>query len=224
MSAPKTTICFDLDGTLVNTAPDLFAALDHALSLKGYSPANKDSIRPIIGHGAKAMIIRAISGQNSQIDNIELDELWHNLIDHYANHIADQSHPFDGAEGSLTTLKAQGHSLTIITNKTMDLTEKLLDALNLSHYFTAITGADSFDFKKPDPRHLFETIKLAGGSNNQAIMVGDSKTDIETAIAANIPVIGVNWGYTDIPMADLKPNIIISHFDGLEAAIKSLTN
>ncbi len=226
MTSTKLTICFDLDGTLVNSAPDLFAALDHALLSKGYdknSLSAEAKIRPIIGHGAKAMIKRALSLKNVQLNDIEIDELWHILIDHYTIHSADQSHPYEGTIKALEELHNEGHILAVCTNKTIDLTIPLLEKLDLTKHFKAITGADSFPFKKPDARHLFETINQAGGEAKAAVMIGDSKTDILTASNASIPSVGVTWGYTDVPMPDLNPTHLINHFDELTNVIEKIT-
>ncbi len=223
MTNTKLTICFDLDGTLVNSAPDLFAALDHALISKGHDKSPHEKIRPIIGQGAKAMIKRALTLQNSLLDDNEIDELWHILIDHYAIHSADQTHPFDGTIKALEELIKRGHTLTVCTNKTIELTLPLLERLDLTKHFKAITGANSFPFKKPDARHLFETINIAGGDERKAVMIGDSKTDILTAKNAIIPSIGVTWGYTDIPMPELNPDHLINHFDELPDLIQTLS-
>lgn len=220
MNTNTLTICFDLDGTLVNSAPDLLSALDHALNSKGHKNSDHSSIRPIIGHGAKAMIISALQANKTILKDKDIDELWHILIDHYSIHSADQTHPFEGTLEVLEELKEQGHTLTICTNKTINLTLPLLEKLDLTKHFKAITGADSFPYKKPDPRHLFDTIAKAGGNNKAALMIGDSKTDIATAKNAGIPSVGVTWGYTEIPMIDLKPDHIISHFNELPQLAK----
>lgn len=251
MSKSKLTICFDLDGTLVNSAPDLLAALDHALTTNGHPASNHQDIIPIIGHGAKAMLTKALKNQglkNQALKNQELssqtntsnspqpepnhiDELWHILIDHYSIHIADQTHLFDGALETMETLKSEGHTLAICTNKTMNLTGPLLDKLDLTRHFSAICGADSFPYKKPDPRHLFSTIQQANNlqpaetpAQLPALMIGDSKTDIDTAKNANIKSVGVKWGYTDIPMEDLQPDYLISHFSELTEIVRDLAN
>jgi phosphoglycolate phosphatase len=224
MTSTKLTICFDLDGTLVNSAPDLFSALDHALQSKGYDKSSQSEIRPIIGQGAKAMIKRALNLKNIQLNDTEIDELWHILIDHYTIHSADQTHPFEGTVKALENLQSEGHILAVCTNKTIDLTLPLLEKLDLTKHFKAITGADSFSYKKPDARHLFETIKQAGGDAKAAVMIGDSKTDIQTATNASIPSIGVTWGYTDIPMPDLNPTHLINHFDELTNVIEKIAS
>ncbi|MBO6548454.1 MAG: HAD-IA family hydrolase, partial [Rhizobiales bacterium] len=124
---------------------------------------------------------------------------------------------------ALETLKNEGHTLAVCTNKTIELTLPLLERLDLTKHFKAITGANSFPFKKPDARHLFETIKKAGGNERKAVMIGDSKTDILTAKNANIPSIGVTWGYTEISMPELNPDYLINHFDELTNVINTLS-
>ncbi len=224
MTATKATVCFDLDGTLVDTAPDLFSALDHALAQQDLPKPDREAIRPIIGFGAKAMIRRALVLENPDTTpgDSQINMLWQSLIEHYTIHIADQSRPFEGVVPELKRLKASGHLLAVCTNKPIALTVSLLQKLDLMRYFAAISGADSFDFKKPDARHLKQSVLNAGGDPLHAIMVGDSKTDVETARNAGAPVIGVDFGYTDIPMKDLAPDRLISHFNEMEAAIKAL--
>lgn len=216
------TVCFDLDGTLINTAPDLLAALDHCLLTYGHKAADHSHIMPIIGQGAKAMLRRALSREAetataapTPLADSQIDEMWQTLIEHYTIHIADQSHPYEGVMNAITRLKDEKMKLAICTNKPMFLTEPLLEKLGISDVFDAICGADSFPFKKPDPRHLNETILKAGGTPARGLMIGDSRTDVETARNAALPVIGFDGGYTDIPMKDLQPDALISHYDEL---------
>ncbi len=226
MPSQKLTICFDLDGTLINSAPDLFNALDHCLISHSFPLSDHNKISPHIGQGAKAMIRKAL--EDSQLSAITSDEdliekLWHSFIDHYKIHSADHSHPFDGAVVAMELLSDEGHTLAVCTNKTEQLTLPLLDKLDLSKHFSAITCADSYPFKKPDPRHLLNTITKAGGTPPHALMIGDSRTDIETAKNADIPSIGVDWGYTDIPMHELSPDHLISHFNELPELIRKIS-
>jgi len=222
------TVCFDLDGTLVDTAPDLLAALDFCLAQKGYPLPDHDLIRPIIGQGAKEMIRRSVSlepmgaadGLATQappcpLSEEEIDDLWQVLIAYYAKHIAVKSAPFEGVVEALGALKQRGFLLAVCTNKPLYLTAPLLDQLNLTFYFDAISGADSFPYRKPDPRHLLDTITQAGGDRVTSVMVGDSKTDIDTARNANVPVIGVDFGYSEVTMESLKPDRMMSHYDEL---------
>ena len=223
MSPPSLTLCFDLDGTLVNTAPDLFNALDHSLEQFGHPKPDHTPIRPIIGQGAKAMQKKALAQfANTPPSSEELNEMWQTMIDHYAANIAEESHPYEGVIAVLKALKSAGHRTAICTNKPMFLTEPLLNTLNMTQHFDVITSADSYPFKKPDPRTLWETIKKAGGTPEHALMIGDSKTDIDTARNANIPVIGVTFGYTETPIDALAPDKIMSNYQELPELIEAL--
>ena len=227
MTKQPITLCFDLDGTLVDTAPDLLNALDSCLAQAGYPKPNHTLIRPIIGSGAKAMIKRAFeSDKNTQTlpDEKEIDCLWHHFIDHYSAHIADESRPFPGALKSLQTLKQAGYLLAICTNKPISLTTPLLEALNLTPLFDAVVGINSTPFAKPDARVLQSTVQAAGGNIQSAIMVGDSKTDIDAARNANIPVIGVTFGYSEHPIESLLPDKIMNHYEELQLLIDQIIN
>jgi phosphoglycolate phosphatase len=149
--------------------------------------------------------------------------LFDQFLRHYADHLVDQTRLFPGAEQALERLSARGHILAVCTNKNEDLSRKLLEALGVGSHFAAICGRDTFPFCKPDPRHLTETVRLARAWPTAAIMVGDSSTDIETARAANVPVIAVPFGYTDVPVARLAPDVVIEHFDEIDAAIAQLS-
>ena len=140
----------------------------------------------------------------------------------YQDHIADQSRPYPGLEAALDRLGAHGFTLAVCTNKYEALSLRLLDALGLTSRFAAICGQDTFPMKKPDPESLRLTIARAGGDAARAVMVGDSETDVSVARAAGIPVIGVDFGYTRIPMADLLPDRLIGHFDALPQAVLEL--
>ncbi len=218
----KPTICFDLDGTLIDTAPDLLNALDHCLITDGFEKADRSAIRPIIGNGAKAMIEQSLEIQAKKAEAItpaRLEALWEIMINHYAANITAESRPFEGVEAALKALKKTGFPLAVITNKPLFLTIPLLDTLDLTHLFDQITGGDSYPHKKPDPRTLHETVRQAGGTPPLAIMVGDSKTDIDTALNANTPSIGVTFGYTEQTMQSLNPDKLMTHFDQLEGFV-----
>jgi phosphoglycolate phosphatase len=219
-SAP--TLVFDLDGTLVDTAPDLINALNFVLDREGLPPVPLQSARNMIGAGARKLIERGLEleGRVAGIDDIS--RLTADFIDYYAAHIADASRPFDGLENALDDLQALGYRFAVCTNKLEWLSKRLLDQLGLSSRFSAICGADTFGISKPDPAILQQTILRAGGQLSSSIMVGDAGPDIGVARRVGVPVIGVEFGYTDVPMADLKPDRLIKHMRELPAAVRSL--
>jgi len=218
----RPTIVFDLDGTLVDTAPDLLRALDFALEKDGLNPPDDHQARNFIGGGARAMIERALAHSRVQFGKEKVDAMFRQFLIHYEDHIADHSRPFPGLEHALARLADEGALLAVCTNKMERYAVKLLEALKLADRFAFIAGSDSFAFKKPDPRHLTETIARAGGRPERAVLVGDSETDVITAKAAEIPVIAVSFGYTDIPPAALGADRLIHKYEDLPAAVMDL--
>jgi phosphoglycolate phosphatase len=216
------TVVFDLDGTLVDTAPDLIGALNFILAREGLAPVPLKSARTLIGAGVRRLLERGleVDGRHASVE--DLDRLTADFIDYYADHIADASRPFDGLESALDDLKAQGYRFAVCTNKLEGLSKLLLDRLGLSARFAAICGADTFGVSKPDPAILQQTVARAGGQLSTAIMVGDAGPDIGVARRAGIPVIGVEFGYTDVPIAELKPDRLIGHMRELPAAVEAL--
>lgn len=213
MAAP--IIVFDLDGTLVDTAPDLLESLNHALEVGGLTKADKAMLRGFVGHGGRVMIERAFAAQGTPLEQEMLDQLLAAFLEHYTRNIPGQSLPYPGVAEAIARFSAAGYRLAVCTNKLESLSLALLAALGIDHHFGAICGADTFGFRKPDPRHLTETILRAGGSPECAVMVGDSRTDIDTAKAAGIPVVAVDFGYTDRHVREFEPSRVISHFDEL---------
>jgi phosphoglycolate phosphatase len=221
MTSPR-MIVFDLDGTLVDTAPDLISALNYVLDREGLPPVPLQSARTMIGAGARKLIERGLEleGRSMSIDDVS--RLTKDFIDYYAAHIAEASRPFEGLEDALDDLQAAGCRFAVCTNKLEWLSKLLLDQLGLSKRFSAICGADTFGVAKPDPAILRETVARAGGQMSQAIMVGDAGPDVGVARRAGIPVIGVEFGYTDVPIAELKPDRLIGHMRDLPEAVNSL--
>ncbi|MGB6117160.1 MAG: HAD family hydrolase [Mesorhizobium sp.] len=211
----KPIIVFDLDGTLVDTAPDLIDALNHALALGGAAPVDPVAHRPYLGFGAVVMIERAYQGQNLPLDKDERTRLFDILIKHYGDQMPGRSALFPGVADVMDRFEAAGYLLAICTNKTERLANRLMSGLGLSDRFAAICGQDTFAFRKPDPRHLVQTIRMAGGDPDRAIMVGDSRADIDAAKAAGIPVVAVDFGYTDRHVREFEPSKVISHYDEL---------
>jgi phosphoglycolate phosphatase len=216
------TIVFDLDGTLIDTAPDLIDTLNLILGHHDVPAIAFDDARAMIGAGVKPLLQRALASKGLQFAPDEIDRLYEEYLQLYAAHIADRSRPFPGLETALDQLAADGCILAVCTNKLEWLSVLLLDKLKLSPRFAAICGADTFAMRKPDPEMLRLTIAKAGGDVAQAVMVGDSMTDVATAQAARVPVVAVDFGYTEIPPAELGADRLISHFDTLNAAIKGL--
>ena len=216
------TIVFDLDGTLVDTAPDLISALNHVLDREGLPPVPLHAARSMIGAGARKLIERGLEAEGRSVGVEEINRMTTDFIDYYADHIADESRPFEGLEAALDHLAAHGHRLAVCTNKLEWLSKRLLDRLDLSGRFAAICGADTFGVQKPDPTILRETVARAGGELSASIMVGDAGTDVGVARRAGVPVIGVGFGYTDVPIAELKPDRLINHMRDLPDAVKSL--
>jgi phosphoglycolate phosphatase len=216
------TIVFDLDGTLVDTAPDLISTLNLILTQEGMPPVDYDAARRMIGGGARGMIERAVTAEGRVCSKAELDRLFGAFIEHYAAHIADRSQPFPKVEAALEHLAGDGHRLAVCTNKLEWLSVRLLDMLNLSRHFAAICGQDTFGVQKPDPQMLRLTVQRVGGELDQAVMVGDSGTDIRTSRAATVPVIAVDFGYSQVPIATLRPDRIIGSFGDLPAAIREI--
>jgi phosphoglycolate phosphatase len=216
------TIVFDLDGTLIDTAPDLIDTLNLILDREGLPIIPFAQARQLIGGGARALLERALIAEGRPTTKPETDRLFGAFIEHYAAHIADRSRPYPQLETTLDRLAAAGHRFAVCTNKLEWLSRRLLDALNLTQRFVTICGQDTFGVMKPDPDVLRQTIRRAGGGLAAAIMVGDSGTDIRTARAANVPVIAVDFGYTEVPIATLRPNRIISAYGELPAAIATV--
>jgi len=219
---PPATIVFDLDGTLVDTAPDLIATLNVVFAEQNVPQMAFDEARALIGGGVKVLLERGLRAQNVPFTPADVDRLYDGYLERYAAHIADRSRPFPGLETALDRLAGQGCRFAVCTNKLEWLSVRLLEALGLAERFAAICGQDTFGIQKPDPEMLRRTIAKAGGSGTSAIMVGDSVTDIDTARAAGIPVIAVDFGYTETPVSLLAPDHVISHFDALPAAVAEL--
>lgn len=213
MAAP--IIVFDLDGTLVDTAPDLLDSLNHSLASAGMEPVAGDELRRYVGMGAKVMIERAFAAKQRPLENALLAELFNIFVEHYTDNMPGKSQPYPGAVAALDRFSAAGFQFAVCTNKYEGLSMRLLSELGLKSWFGAICGQDSFPYRKPDPRHLTSTIEAAGGDPAGAIMVGDSETDIKTAIAAGVPIVAVDFGYTDRHVSEFGPSHVISHFDEL---------
>jgi len=222
MSPPL--LVFDLDGTLIDTAPDLIDTLNVVFAREGLAAVPFKTGRKLIGGGARTMIARAVETEDRALNPMQLERLYADFIAHYAAHIADRSRPFPGLLDALDELSARGHRFAVCTNKLERLSVLLLRQLGLIDRFVVVCGQDTFGIQKPDPDILLRTIAAAGGHSDRAIMIGDSETDIRTAKAAGVPVIAVDFGYTSVPVEELRPDRVISHFAQLPEAVAALAH
>lgn len=206
------TIVFDLDGTLVDTAPDLLAATNHALGLMGLAPITMPHLHPFIGHGSRAMLDAGMRFHGASVPAEVLDRAHEQFFVFYAANVAVDSRPFEGVPELLDDLSAAGAKLAVCTNKLESLSRALLAELGLGVKFAAIAGRETFPVCKPAPGHLTGAIEMAGGRLERAVMVGDSEVDIATAQAAGVPSIAVTFGYTPRPVHELGPDAVIDHY------------
>ncbi|MFZ4689704.1 MAG: phosphoglycolate phosphatase [Polymorphobacter sp.] len=221
MTRLPATVVFDLDGTLVDTAPDLCAALNHALGVLGRPGVPADTVRHLVGHGARKLLQNGLATSGAATPDL-VEAGFQPFLDYYAGHIADGSRPYPGVEAALDALAAAGSVVAICTNKPVALSAALVMALGWDGRFAANLGFDSVPAAKPDPGHLFAAISAAGGDPATTVFVGDSITDTATARAAGVPVVAVSFGFSDRPAADLGADIIIDHYDELLPALRRL--
>ncbi|TRW18166.1 HAD family hydrolase [Glacieibacterium frigidum] len=190
---PKLVI-FDLDGTLVDTAPDLCAALSHALIALGREPVDAAVVRHLVGHGARALLEAGL-GLTGGNDEALVEAGLPLFLSHYAAHIADGSRPYDGVEATMDELDAAGTRLAVCTNKPIALANALIEALGWSGRFAAVLGGDSLAVRKPDGAHVAATAEAAGASLTDAVFVGDTAVDVAAARDARVPVVVVAFGF-----------------------------
>ena len=215
-------IVFDLDGTLVDSAPDLVDALNVILARDGIAPLPLERARKFVGRGGRVLIRLGLEAQGATVSDARLEEMFAAFLGEYEAHISDKTVPYPGVIAVLDRLTAIGHTLAVCTNKFETPAKMLLRDLGLTHYFAAIVGADTFAVSKPNGAVLRLTAERAGGDPARALMVGDTATDVATARNAGLPVICVDFGYAPEPIADLAPDRVISHFDELPDAIAAL--
>ena len=217
------TLVFGLDGTLVETAPDLHAALNHTLAHKGLAPVTLDTIRMMIGDGAKAMIRKGLDFHQAPIDQAEIDKtLWPIFLDFYSAHITRLSTPFEDSMSCLSALQQDGATLAVCTNKAQGLAEQVLSGLQMDRQFKAIVGGDELPVKKPNAHHLLETIARSGGNPARAIMVGDSQTDEKAARNAGLPFVFVSFGYGTLSGQPYERLRSIDHWRDMQQALSQL--
>ncbi len=214
---------FDLDGTLADTAEDLLSAANAALEHGGRVArlsAELDSATAFAG--GRAMLREGLGRDGERWDEADVERLYPVLLEAYGAAIDTHTRLYDGAGKALARLTRSGWILAVCTNKPAALAETLLVRLGVRSRFTAMLGADSLAFRKPDPRHLLETIRLAGGARDRAVLVGDTVTDRDTARAAGVPCVLVGFGPTGEGVAALEPDALLRHYDDLDAVLEGL--
>lgn len=210
-----TTIVFDLDGTLIDTAPDLVESLNHTIAVRNLDPVTYDDLTHLVGQGARVMIQRAFALRDTPLPDEDIPALLDRFIDHYEAGMPGKSRPYPGLVEALDRLRAAGFTMAVCTNKMERLALPLVERLELTSYFKAISGGDTFAFRKPDPAHILATVERAGGAADKVLMIGDSINDILAARHGNIPSIAVDFGYSDVPVEELGASHVIGHFDEL---------
>ena len=220
----KFTILFDLDGTLVDTAPDLMLAHNHVMRKFGYPTKSTEDIRNLVGKGAGALIGRSIWGQAKKefskvLDEKIKDEMIKEFVDYYCKNIKNESTSITGVKDFLIWCKEQNISMAVCTNKQEYLSNDLLKKIGIYDFFEYVAGSDTFDYCKPDPRHLTSVVEILDGDINKSIMIGDSETDANAAKAAEIPIILLEDGYTEKNKDEIYHNHLIKDFIGIEKII-----
>jgi phosphoglycolate phosphatase len=218
-------LIFDLDGTLVDTAPDLLGATNAVLTARGRDLIDPTTLRHMVGFGAQRLIAQAMEATGAAAAADEMPALVEIFLAHYGAHLADFSRPFPGVAETLAELKAGGARLGVLTNKPQAFTPPLLEQLSLAGYFTAVYGQGRKPYSKPDPRIFHDVVRdlfAEAGGGGPAVMIGDSITDLETARAARVPCILLTYGYTPIPVEQMGADAVLDDFQDLPAALKAL--
>ena len=220
----KFTILFDLDGTLVDTAPDLMLAHNHVMKKFGYPTKSTEDIRNLVGKGAGALIGRSIWGQAKKefskvLDEKIKDEMVKEFVNFYGKNIKNESTLINGVKDFLIWCKEENISMAVCTNKQEYLSNDLLKKIGIYDFFEYVAGSDTFDYCKPDPRHLTNVVEILEGDIKKTIMIGDSETDANAAKAAEIPVILLENGYTEKNTTEIYHNHLIKDYIGIEKII-----
>ena len=219
---PVPTIVYDLDGTLADTAEDLMATLNWLLAREGFTPLKVESAGSLLGAGARGLIKSGFAASGRSLDPEAIERLFRDYLEHYNAHIAVRTQLYPGVDKALAAFDRAGWRQAICTNKIERSAKLLIQKLGIANRFAFVCGQDTFGIGKPDAKPLLGTIAASGGVREHAVMVGDSGTDIKTARAAGVPVIAVDFGYADVPVKELGPDRVISHFDQLMEACDAL--
>ena len=225
----KLTILFDLDGTLIDTAPDLMNAHNHVMKKFGYETRSTDEIRNLVGKGAASMIGRSMWNQaKNELNKINDEKIKSQMvkefIDYYGKNIAKESKLINGVKEFLIWCKSKDISMAVCTNKTEHLAVNLLKEIKIYNFFEYVAGYNTFEYCKPDPRHLTNVVEILQGNVKKTLMIGDSETDADSAKAANMPFILVEGGYTDKNPDEIYHNYLVRDFIGLDKLVLPYIN
>ena len=221
----KLTILFDLDGTLVNTAPDLMNAHNYVMKKYGYNARELSAIKKLAGRGSKVMLTRSmheiaeLTGKIKKTDDV-IETMTKEFIDYYSKNIVKESTLKNGLLNFLTWCKRNSISMAVCTNKQEHLSIDLLKKIKIYHFFDYVAGGNTFQHNKPNPKHLIDTIEIVGGNIKKTIMVGDSETDSNASKAANIPFVLLEDGYTEKKINEIYHDHLIKDFVGMEKIIE----
>ena len=222
MRLARTAVVFDLDGTLVDTAPDLAAALNATLDRHGRPGVAVETIRAMIGDGARKLLIRGFEATGGLPDEAVISDAMEHFLAYYGNNMSAASQVFPGLLSMLSVLRRQGCIFGVCTNKFEGFSRKLLTDLGIVGHFAAIVGGDTLSVRKPDPGHILATVERMGATPQSAVMVGDSANDVRAARAAGVPVVAVSFGYTATPARELGADHVIDSLSELPALLASL--
>ena len=220
MTNPKPIILFDLDGTLIDSAPDLLETLNIILKRNGRTTLTIEAVKKLVGDGARALLERGFKETGAPAEN--LDALSVEFIETYVPNCAVHSRPFNGVTETLETFANDGYRMAVCTNKPQTPSETILTELGLIQYFEVVVGSDYFPVRKPNPQHLLGALQLMNAEGSPAIMVGDSYNDVASARNAEMPVIVVTYGYTTTPANELGGDVLIDHFSDIIDAVSRL--
>ncbi len=216
-------VVFDLDGTLADTADDIVGAVNHVFKVHDVPEFILGGRKWLISSGGRAIISAGLADVGMEVQRDQVEIFFRLFIDYYQEHVAVHSRLYPGAQTALEGLSRDGYKLAICTNKSYGPTTQLLEKFSIQHYFAAVCGNDSLPWTKPDPRALLSTIQLAKGDPKRCVMVGDTKPDVDAARSAGIPVIAVDFGYSDVPVEALHPDLVMSDFAFLRDQVASIS-
>jgi phosphoglycolate phosphatase len=222
MTSAIDTVIFDLDGTLIDSALDVGAAVNRVLVEQGFDPIDDQAARNLMGEGGKAMVAKAFRLRGHELTEATLLRLTRRFVDHYRADPIGRTTLYEGVAEVVAALHEQGISMAVCTNKFEQPARDILEALGLSRYIGDVAGADTFSVRKPDPGHLLHLLRRLGRAPTNAAMVGDSIHDVQAAKAARIPVVAVTWGYTIEPAASFGADVLIDRFSALPEALRGL--